>query len=72
MNEIKEICQKYCGLCASMNLPSKYRGRNLFVYKDEYKKYEDKEQWYKAAMPSCNVNEIKQSCQKYHGLCKGM
>ena len=36
------------------------------------KKCEDKESWCETAMPDCNRDEIKEGCQKYCGLCKGM
>ena len=45
---------------------------SLFLDTDEDKKCEDKEPWCETAMPDCNRDEIKESCQNYCGLCKGM
>ena len=39
---------------------------------DEDEKCEDKETWCEAAKPNCNVDEIKEKCQKYCRICKGM
>ena len=45
---------------------------SLFFGTDEDKKCEDKETWCEAAKPNCNVDEIKEMCQKYCRICKGM
>ena len=44
----------------------------LFADEDEDKKCEDKVTWCEADNVNCNRAQIKESCQKYCGLCKGM
>ena len=44
---------------------------SLFLDTDEGKKCEDKETWCETSKPKC-VDEIKEICPKYCGICKGM
>ena len=45
---------------------------SLFPDENEDKKCENKVTWCETSKPKCVDDEIKESCQKYCGLCKGI
>ena len=48
-----------------------YLNKIILLFADEDKKCEDKETWCETSKPKC-VDEIKEKCPKYCGICKGM